>query len=128
MFATPSKKTSSAPSSKQLFEAYSQMCNRDHLLHALTATEFGDVVSGLEALNLITVADAGKLSATRMPPTPSRTPRKFSRNGFGGAGNEPKRFASAVGEKELSASLDGPGGELINQILRGDGSALVSAA
>ncbi len=117
MFATPSKRNSSAPSVKQLFDAYSGLCNRESLLHALTNTEFRDVVSGLETLGLLSAVE-GKSGSFAVPITPSKTP---SRRGFGTAvtGDE-RRIASIVARQELSNALSGPGSELLRDLLEGD--------
>lgn len=124
MLSTPSKfNHTTAPTVKQLFEAYSGLCKRDKLLHALTNVEFRDVVSGLETLSLLTSVD-GKNGSLAVPLTPSRTPSRRGRGGgFGtttGVGDE-RRLASTVSLKELSASLEGTGGELLKDILRGNG-------
>lgn len=117
MFATPSKKESSAPSVKQLFEAYTKLCKRDNVFHALSSVEFRDVVAGLETLSLLSAVD-GKNGSFATPMTPSRTPGRTKKNGFAGEriGDE-RRVASAVGMKELNASLEGPGGELLKEML-----------
>ncbi|KXT10109.1 hypothetical protein AC579_9701 [Pseudocercospora musae] len=117
MFATPSKKETSAPSVKQLFEAYTKLCKRDNVFHALSSVEFRDVVAGLETLSLLSAVD-GKNGSFATPMTPSRTPGRPKKNCFAGEriGDE-RRVASAVGMKELSASLEGPGGELLKEML-----------
>lgn len=120
MFATPSKQTSTAPSVKQLFEAYSNLCKQDKLLHPLTSIEFRDVVSGLETLSLVSGVD-GKNGSFAMPITPTRTPSRKGRGGFGMAmAGDDRRVASVVGQKELLSALEGAGGELLRDILDGD--------
>ena len=120
IFATPSKQNSSAPSIKQLFGAYNQLCKRENLLHPLTSVEFRDVVSGLETLSLITGAD-GKGSSFAVPITPSRTPSKSGKFAFGTAAvSDERRVASVVSQKELSGALEGPGGEVLKEIMNGD--------
>lgn len=123
VFATPSKHNSTAPSIKQLYETYSSFCTHNNLLHPLTTTEFRDVVGGLETLGLMSGAD-GKGGGLMIPITPSRTPCRKGRNGgFGAAATtgDDRRVASAVGHKELSAALDGVGGELLRGVLEGEG-------
>ncbi|EME80234.1 uncharacterized protein MYCFIDRAFT_116102, partial [Pseudocercospora fijiensis CIRAD86] len=117
MFATPSKKETSAPSVKQLFEAYTKLCKRDNVFHALSSVEFRDVLAGLETLSLLSAVD-GKNGSFATPMTPSRTPGRPKKNAFAGEriGDE-RRVASAVGMKELNASLEGPGGELLKEML-----------
>jgi len=95
MFATPSKNgTFTAPTVKQLFEAYSGLCKRENLLHPLSSVEFRDVVSGLETLSLVSAVD-GKNGSFALPITPSRTPSRRGKGGFGTA---------AVGDERRSAS------------------------
>ncbi|KAK4542083.1 hypothetical protein LTR36_007114 [Oleoguttula mirabilis] len=119
MFATPSKHSNTAPTFKQLFEAYSNLCKREKLLHPLTSVEFRDVVSGLETLSLVSAAD-GKNGSFTTPVTPSRTPSRRGKGGFGlAAMGDERRVASAVGYKELSGALEGAGGELLREILEG---------
>ncbi|TKA72116.1 hypothetical protein B0A55_06524 [Friedmanniomyces simplex] len=121
MFATPSKHNNhnAAPSIKQLFEAYSNLCKREKLLHPLSSGEFRDVVSGLETLSLVSGAD-GKNGSFGMPMTPSRTPSRKGKGGFGKAAvGDERKVASAVGMKELEASLEGAGGELLKDIMEG---------
>jgi cell division control protein 6 len=122
MTSTPSKSNTSAPSVKQLFEAYSGLCKRENLFHALSSVEFRDVVSGLETLSLVSAVD-GKTGSFVLPVTPGRTPGRPKKDGFGGAaiGDESRRVASAVGIKELEAVLEGPGGEMLRVMLEGDG-------
>lgn len=122
VFATPSKSTNNtAPSVKQLFEAYSSLCKRENLLHPLSSVEFRDVVSGLETLSLVAAVD-GKNGSFAIPGTPSRTPSRKGKGGFGNVSlGDERRVASSVAMKELSAVLEGPGGELLREILEADG-------
>ncbi|KAK3677776.1 AAA ATPase [Recurvomyces mirabilis] len=123
MLSTPSKHNPSAPTVKQLYTSYIGLCDREKLLHPLSSVEFRDVVSGLETLSLVSAVD-GRSGSLALPITPSRTPSRKGKGGFGvvGAGDE-KRIASAVGVKELEASLEGKGGELLRDLLRGDSLA-----
>ena len=116
IFSTPSKHNKSAPSIKQLFEAYSALCKRENLLQPLSSVEFRDVVSGLETLSLVSGVDGKNGSFT--PITPSKTPSRKGKGGFGGmvSGDE-RRVASAVDKKELMGALQGAGGELLREIL-----------
>jgi cell division control protein 6 len=120
IMATPSKVNRTAPSIKQLFEAYSGLCQRGNLFAALSNMEFRDVVSGLETLSLVSAVD-GKMGSFA-PVTPSRTPSRKGKGGFGGAvRGDDRRVASAVGMKELHAALEGPGGDLLREMLEGNG-------
>lgn len=120
MFSTPSKHSSAAPTVRQLFDAYTTICKREKLLHPLTSVEFRDVVSGLETLSLVQPVD-GKNGSFVVPITPSRTPSRRGKGGFGLAttGDE-RRVTSGVGYKELSGALDGAGAELLREVLDGD--------
>lgn len=126
VFATPSKSSadSSAPTIKRLFEAYTILCTRERLFHPLSNLEFRDVVSGLEALSLVSPADSKSGSFTT-PLTPSRTPggRKGKGGGFAAtaAMGDERRVASSVSVKEIAAAIEGgPGGELLREMLDGD--------
>ncbi|KAK3718909.1 AAA ATPase [Vermiconidia calcicola] len=121
MFSTPSKHNTSAPSIKQLFDAYSSLCKREKSLHPLTTGEFRDVVSGLETLSLVSSAN-GKSGSFAIPLTPSKTPSRRGKGGFTTtAVGDDRRVASVVGSKELFSTLEGAGGELLRDILDGDG-------
>lgn len=120
IFATPSKQSASAPSIKQLFGAYCQLCKRENLLHPLTAAEFLDVISGLETLSLVQGVD-GRNGTFAVPITPSRKPTRSKKSGFGKlAASDERRIASAVGQKEFGNALEGAGGDLLREILNGD--------
>nr|OQO16133.1 hypothetical protein B0A51_15783 [Rachicladosporium sp. CCFEE 5018] len=118
--STPTKSNKSAPSIRQLFEAYTKLCTREKLLHPLSNIEFRDVVSGLETVSLVQSADGKNGSFVAI--TPSKTPGRKGKGGFGGmamTGDE-RRVAGVVSQKELGAALDGPGGALLKEILEGD--------
>ena len=122
IFATPSKKSDAdrAPTVKQLYEAYTSLCKRENLLHALTGGEFRDVVGGLETLSLLQEVEAKGQGSFG---TPSKTPsRRMKAGGFtNSVGGDDKRMSSAVGFQELLGSLKGPGSEILKEILEGDG-------
>lgn len=125
IFATPSKTSNLTPTIKQLFDIYSSLCKRENLLHPLTSVEFRDVVSGLETLSLVSAVEGKNGSFASFPITPSKTPSRKGKGGFGGspAGVDEKRMASCVGFQELMASLQGPGSEILKDILDGVGLA-----
>jgi len=121
---TPSKKDTqpSAPTVKTLFDAYSQLCKRENVLHPLSNTEFRDVIGSLEALSLVAVVEGrnGSLTPSKTPSgTPSRRGRRAG--GFGKVGAEEKRVASCVGVKEVRDSLDGPGAGILKALIDGEG-------
>jgi cell division control protein 6 len=119
---TPSKHANAAPTIRQLYEAYSTLCNRENLLHALSSVEFRDVVSGLETLSLISAVEAKGASSFSMLPTPSRTPSRRSKSGFTGAATgDDRRMAACVGHAELVAALKGPGSDILREMIEGDG-------
>lgn len=124
---TPSKKDtqSSASTMKMLYDAYSQLCKRDNALHALTSTEFRDVIGSLEALSLVISVEGrnGSLTPSRTPGgTPSRRGRGVG--GFGKAATEEQRVASAVGVNEVRESLDGPGASVLKALIDGEGAEI----
>lgn len=116
ILATPSKSNNTAPTIKDLFEAYTVLCKREHILHPLSSTEFRDIIESLETLSLISAVEgkAGSLVVTAGTPS-----RKGRGGGFAGAVVEDKRVASTVGSKELSAALVGPGSSILKGILEG---------
>ena len=93
---------------KELFIKYSMLCKRDEgLLQALKDTEFRDVVASLETLGLVHES-TGRTSSLL---TPTSTPSRVGRNG------DDKQVVSAVSEKELRDSLEGPGADLLQRLL-----------
>ena len=122
--STPSKHAaaSASPTVKQLYEIYTRLCKRENLLHPLTSVEFRDVLGGLETLSLVSAVE-GRNGSFAVPLTPSRTPSRKGRAsgafaGTMGMGDE-KRMASCVGHGELMTSLQGPGSEILRDILDG---------
>jgi cell division control protein 6 len=116
VLATPSKSHNTAPTIKELFEAYTDLCKRENVLHPLTSTEFRDIVESLETLALISVVE-GKSGSLVGAGTPSRRGRGKA-NGFaGGVAVEDRRVASVVDKKELAEALPGPGMAILMDIL-----------
>lgn len=108
-YTTPSKSWSKVPTIKGLFEKYAGLCKRDEgLLQPLKNTEFRDVVASLETLGLVYEA----LGRTSSLLTPTNTP---SRSGRGAM--DDKQVVSAVSEKEMRDSLNGPGSDLLLRLL-----------
>lgn len=118
VLATPSR-ANGAPTIKALHAAYTELCKTDNILHALTATEFRDVLASLETLSLISWVNgrSGTFTATA-PGTPSRRGRQ---GGFGMKVAEEKRVAGSVGVKELKESLKGPASDILLNMLAGEG-------
>ncbi|KAL1591608.1 AAA ATPase [Paraconiothyrium brasiliense] len=114
VFDTPSKAHSTAPTIKELFEAYTAVCKREQRLHPLTSTEFRDIVGSLETLSLVSAVEgrAGSLVA-------ANTPSRKSKGGFGGASVDDRRVASCLDVKEISEGLVGPGSDILKGILGG---------
>ncbi|KAI9674499.1 MAG: AAA ATPase [Caeruleum heppii] len=116
VLATPSKHDRVAPTVRMLFESYTVLCRRDGVLHPLTSTEFGDVVSSLETLSLISPVDGRTGSFVGMM-TPSKRGRVAA---LGGGSGDERRVASCVGEKELETAVEGLGAGILKSILRGE--------
>lgn len=113
-FTTPSKSANTGPPTvREMFNTYTELCKRDHVLHPLTATEFRDVVDGLETLGLINES-RGKLGSFKIASmtTPTRTPSRLARTGA-----EDKQMCSAVTEKEMEECIQGPGMEILRALL-----------
>ncbi|KAH8731308.1 P-loop containing nucleoside triphosphate hydrolase protein [Phaeosphaeriaceae sp. PMI808] len=113
ILATPSKSHNTAPTIKELFEAYTALCRRENILHPLTSTEFRDIVGSLETLSLVSAVE-GKSGSLVGVGTPSRRGRAKA---FPGVVVEDRRVASAVDNKELTEALTGPGMAILRDIL-----------
>lgn len=117
IFATPSKTPSSSSSLstastvRKLYETYCSLCKRENALHPLTATEFADVISGLETLGL--VGEDGRVLAMGV--------RTHGKKGKGAVKGEDKRIVSWVGEGEIEGCLEGVGGAILRGLLKGGG-------
>jgi cell division control protein 6 len=105
-----------APSVRALYDVYSRACRRENALAPLTATEFRDVLAGLETLSLVS-AVGGKNVGLSTAGTPSRRGRGKA---IIGEGMEGKRVASCVGVAELKAALNGVGSNILMAIVEGD--------
>ena len=66
---TPSKTSvaDTAPSIRKLYDTYCTLCKRENALHPLTATEFADVVGGLETLGLVGEGNGRGFAMKNMP-------------------------------------------------------------
>jgi len=121
---------SGAPTIRALYEAYTSLCTRDNVLHALSSTEFRDVVSNLETMSLVAAAVDGT------PKTGSRagagagaglfassltgTPR--SGGGSGRKKNvavpvDERRIKAMVGVKDLVVAVEGVGRGVLRGML-----------
>lgn len=106
-FETPTKPSSMSmvPTVRKLYKIYHGLCKRENGLHPLTATEFMDVIGGLETLGLLGNEDG----------------RGFARTASekkGGKGEE-RMIVSWVSESEVERCLDGVGGDILRGLLRG---------
>ncbi|KAF4555266.1 ATPase-like protein 5 [Elsinoe fawcettii] len=127
--STPSKtgrgQKVESPTTKHLYDSYTELCKRENLLHALSSVEFRDVLSGLETLSLIEFVEgngkAGTLGLMTPTKTPSRRSKKsdFGQMSLGNVSGDDRRVSSVVGFKELSESLTGAGSEILKEILEG---------
>lgn len=115
VFVTSSKAQSTAPTIKELYEAYIIMCKREQKLHPLTSTEFRDIVGSLETQSLMSAVE-GKAGSLVAAGTPSRK----GKGGFGGVSMEDRKVASCLDAKELAEGLVGPGSDILKGILAGD--------
>lgn len=115
VLSTPSRLHNTAPTIKELFEAYTALCKRENVLHPLTSTEFRDIVGSLEALSLVSAVEGKAGSLVADAGTPSRRGRKTS--GFPGVIVEDRRVASAVGTTELENALTGAGSSILKGIM-----------
>ncbi|KAL1957076.1 hypothetical protein VTO42DRAFT_6334 [Malbranchea cinnamomea] len=117
---TPTKwPRSNAPTVKRLFETYSTLCKRDNMLQPLSASEFRDVISSLEATGLVGEAQERGRGASLTFHTPTRTGRGASGSPFKSARDD-KGLVCFVGEKEVESHLSGPGEGILRALLRQD--------
>lgn len=115
IFATPSKTAKPLPPTiRKLYETYCALCKRENALHPLTATEFADVLSGLESLGLVGEDKKGFTFGAKS----GTSSRKGT--GMASAVREDRRMVSFVDEKELHGCLDGVGGSILRGLLSGD--------
>lgn len=105
IFTTPSK-TSTTPTIPKLYDTYRALCKRENALHPLTATEFVDVVGGLETLGLLGEGDVQGFSRGKLG--------KRSTTG------EDRRIVSLVRETEVEGCLKGVGGGILQGLLKGN--------
>ena len=108
IFETPSKTSSmsTAPTIRKLYEIYRSLCKQENGLHPLTATEFTDVIGGLETLGLLGNEDGRGFT--------KKTPGKK-----GVVKGEERTVVSWVSESEVEGCLDGAGGDILRSLLRG---------
>jgi cell division control protein 6 len=121
IYGTPTKKMT-APTVRELFDAYCALCRTDNVLHPLTATEFKDVIGSLETLGLVgefqgrgrggTIAGgSGILRTPSKSGSASSTPRKSL---------DEKGLACFVTEKEILNQISGPGEGILKALLARD--------
>lgn len=109
-YTTPTKSAYRAPTVRELYFAYRELCKRDDgLLQALHESEFRDVIASLETLGL--VHESRSRSSSLLTPTSSST-RGVHRN-------DDRQMISAITDKEMSSSLGGPGADLLRRLLDG---------
>jgi len=136
---TPSKQstttTLTAPTLRTLYTTYTHLCTRDNILHALSSTEFRDVVSNLETMSLVTAADAASTNTNKC----SRSSANGSNSGLfsssitgtpskrGGGGKnatvipvDERRVKAMVGIKDMEGAVEGVGGGVLRGMLRGE--------
>ena len=106
IFASLSK-PNVAPTVQELHETYRSLCRREDALQALTATEFADVVSGLDGLGLV-----------------GEEPGIRELNKGGVRTNRckglAKRLISFVDGRDMETCLEGAGGDLLRGLLLSD--------
>lgn len=110
---------------------YCVLCKRDNVLHALSNTEFRDVVANLETMSLVAAAEggsgsgsgksggsgAGGLFASSLTGTPGRS---------GGRKKnvcvpvDERRVKAMVGVKDLEGAVEGVGAGVLKGMLSGE--------
>lgn len=107
-YTTPTKSAYRAPSVRELYFSYRELCKRDDgLLQALHESEFRDVVASLETLGL--VHESRSRSSSLLTPTSSST--------RAASWSDDRQVVSAVTDQEMRTSLGGPGADLLGRLL-----------
>jgi cell division control protein 6 len=114
---TTSKSKGRAPTIRSLYDVYARLCRQENALAPLTATEFRDILAGLETLSLVSSLDGKNGTLSAAAGTPSRRGRGKA---IAGEGMEGLRVASCVGVTELKAALKGVGSNILLGIVDGD--------
>jgi len=118
---TPSKTKTTAPTVRELFEAYCSLCRMDNVLHPLTATEFKDVMGSLETLGLIgEFQGRGRGGTIASGSGILRTPSKSGGSSTPFRGSDEKGLTCFVSEKEIVDQIAGPGEGILKAMLAGD--------
>lgn len=123
ILSTPSKTRNSAPTVKQVFDAYCALCRNDNIIHPLTATEFKDVISNLETMGLVgEFQGRGRGGTIAGGSDVRRTPSKSS----GGPstpvkGLDEKGLVCFASQKEVEGQISGPGENILRRLLKGEG-------
>ncbi|KAL5340533.1 P-loop containing nucleoside triphosphate hydrolase protein [Aspergillus crustosus] len=118
---TPSKSKSSAPTVKQIFDAYCTLCRTDNILHPLTATEFKDVLGSLETLGLVgDYQSRGRGGTVSGGSDIRRTP---SRSGGGSLSKalDEQSLVCFVSQKEIESQITGAGEGILRRLFSGEG-------
>jgi len=124
---------SGAPTIRALYEAYTSLCTRDNVLHALSSTEFRDVVSNLETMSLVAAAvdgtskpggrggvgaEAGAgLFASSLTGTPGSGGRSVGRKKNVAVPVDERRIKAMVGVKDLVVAVEGVGKGVLRGML-----------
>ncbi|KAL4930720.1 AAA family ATPase CDC6 [Aspergillus undulatus] len=118
---TPSKSKSSAPTVKQIFDAYCTLCRTDNILHPLTATEFKDVLGSLETLGLVgEYQSRGRGGTVAGGSDVRRTPSKSGGTSLSKALDE-QSFVCFVSQKEIESQITGAGEGILRRLFSGEG-------
>lgn len=134
--SSPSTKRHMAPTLRSLHIKYTLLCTRSCAIQPLTATEFGDVIAGLETMGLVSAEKESSLliATTKTTTTPSKSsmlvngltgspmPSRKGKIGTGvGNGKEEKMLVTCVERKEMEAALgEGVGGDILRGLMRDD--------
>ncbi|KAL4788225.1 P-loop containing nucleoside triphosphate hydrolase protein [Aspergillus varians] len=121
ILGTPSRSKNSAPTVKQIFDAYCTLCRTDNILHPLTATEFKDVLGSLETLGLVgEYQSRGRGGTVSGGSDLRRTPSKSSGAALNKALDE-QSLVCFVSQKEIESQITGPGEGILRRLFSGEG-------
>ncbi|KAL2857837.1 P-loop containing nucleoside triphosphate hydrolase protein [Aspergillus pseudoustus] len=121
VFGTPSKSKHSAPTVKQIFDAYCKLCRTDNILYPLTSTEFKDVLGSLETLGLVgEYQSRGRGGTVAGGSDVRRTPSKSSGSSLNKALDE-QNLVCFVSQREIEGQITGPGEGILRRLFSGEG-------
>lgn len=108
---SPTKTSVASPTIRELYEIYRVLCKRNKALHPVTATEFADVLEGLQSLGLVGEETSRRGLGTAFGTSDRRSKRDSV---IGGKG---KRVVVFVNHADFERCLGGVEGSILRGLL-----------